>query len=144
MHPLTRPRKDVSYWPLGPSFRLGHAPPAPPMINLLALGALPTPDWRTKGMLRTPSPPLPAPLSGNVVEPDERLLCFDYLFFAGTWSQEHLEMYEDWSPAWAAVGRHMRFAPPLEALARAMVHRALGVPVSAPTPPVRPHFVCHV
>jgi hypothetical protein len=129
---------DVSYWPLLDTFRVVHEyPNNTPQINLFALGSLQTPEWRQKAMARIPRPASPARRSGKVVEPDEHMMCFDYLFFSGTWSQEHLEMYEQYSPPWNMVGQYMYNEPDMEELGRQMLHRALGIPDNVDTPPVR-------
>lgn len=72
-----------------------------------------------------------------MVDPDQHMMCFDYLFFSATWSQEHLEMYEQYSPTWNMVGQYMYNDPDMQELGRQMLHRALGIPDHVETPPVR-------
>jgi hypothetical protein len=127
---------DVSYWPLGNHIRVGHDPNAPPMANLMALGSLQTPEWREKAMLRAPRVPTAAPRSKNILAPDEHMMCFDFLFFAGTWSQEHLEYYEQFSPVWNLVGRHMHINPEMLEIGRSFLHHSFGISPDVPTPPV--------
>jgi len=68
--------------------------------------------------------PLPAP-SGAVLEPDEQLLCFDYLYYTSL--DRNFEWSYDWSPQWRLIGRHMRWAPALQALSEDYLRRHLGI-----------------
>lgn len=126
---------DVAYWPLDGRMRLRQG--STNMVNLHALAALDRPGWRGEAIARRGGEPGPGPRSQKVHPPDRKMLCFDYLFFAGTYAQDALEYYHEYSPVWTMVGQHFRFRKDVMEAARAMVHRTLGVPSHAPTPPVR-------
>lgn len=69
-----------------------------------------------------------------MLEPDERLMCFDFMYFIG--AQDHDEWWEEWSPAWHMVGKHTRWEKNLEKLAVGYIQRALGVEESDEVPRV--------
>lgn len=136
LHPPTERAMglDVAYWPLHSRMRLQSG--ATNMVNLHSLAALDRPGWRGEAIARKSGKPSPAPVSKMIHPPDRKLLCFDYLFFAGTYAQDALEYYHEYSPVWAMVGQHFKFRKDIIEAAKAMVHRSLGVPAYAPTPSV--------
>ncbi|KIK70678.1 hypothetical protein GYMLUDRAFT_32719 [Collybiopsis luxurians FD-317 M1] len=77
--------------------------------------------------------PLPSPLHGVSLPPDEDLVCFDYLYYVC--AQQPYEYDKDYSPAWRYVAQHMHWVPWLEKLASSYVNRALGLSENEPTPP---------
>ncbi|KZO99653.1 hypothetical protein CALVIDRAFT_534075 [Calocera viscosa TUFC12733] len=68
--------------------------------------------------------PLPAPQSGTVLEPDEHLMCFDYLYYTSL--DRNFEWYYDWSPQWRLIGKHLRWAPALQAVSEQYLQRHFG------------------
>ncbi|KAJ7492327.1 hypothetical protein FB451DRAFT_1388734 [Mycena latifolia] len=79
-------------------------------------------------------PALPSPKHNVSLEPDEHLLCYDFLYYVA--AHEPFEITKsDYSPAWRRAGKHMRWAPALEKLGDDCVRRTLGVKGDEPTPP---------
>ncbi|EJT99004.1 hypothetical protein DACRYDRAFT_70192 [Dacryopinax primogenitus] len=76
--------------------------------------------------------PLPAPTSGRAFEPDDKLLCFDYLYYTSL--DRNFEWYYDWSPQWRLIGRHMAWAPTLQALSEEYLRRHFGVEAKGEIP----------
>jgi hypothetical protein len=77
--------------------------------------------------------PLPSPLHGVSLPPDEHVVCFDYLYYLC--EQQPYEYDTDYSPAWRYVAQHMHWVPSIEKLANEYINRALGLPDDAETPP---------
>ncbi|KAF5388528.1 hypothetical protein D9757_004678 [Collybiopsis confluens] len=78
--------------------------------------------------------PLPSPLNGVSLPPDEDMVCFDYLYYVC--AQQPYEYDKDYSPAWRYVAQYMHWTPWIEKLAQSYVNLALGLPKDEPTPPV--------
>ncbi|KZT51347.1 hypothetical protein CALCODRAFT_503652 [Calocera cornea HHB12733] len=70
---------------------------------------------------------------GNTLAPSEQLLCFDQLYAVSVELQ--WEWFQDSSPVWRFVGRHMRWNKNAEALARLYLARHWGLEKSEPIPP---------
>ncbi|KZT51338.1 hypothetical protein CALCODRAFT_443220 [Calocera cornea HHB12733] len=68
--------------------------------------------------------PIPAPQSGAVLEPDAHLMCFDYLYYTSL--DRNFEWSYDWSPQWRLVGKHMRWAPALQAVSEEYLRKHFG------------------
>lgn len=79
---------------------------------------------RTVALAENP-PQFAAPSSGHILPPDERLMCFDFMYYIG--AQDSDEWWHEWSPAWREVGQHARWSSRLERLALGFIQRALGV-----------------
>ena len=94
---------------------------------------------------------LPSPLHGAVVNPDDHLLCYDYLYYVGGHQVGCLEFHSyfkpltvlqwfefdyEYGPAWRDVGRHLHWTEDIEDLAVQYVNRALGLPIGHSAPPV--------
>ncbi|KAF8528126.1 hypothetical protein BU17DRAFT_81363 [Hysterangium stoloniferum] len=75
----------------------------------------------------------PAPESQQYIPPDERLLCWDFLYFVA--AQDTDEWWHEWSPAWRFVGKYARWNKKLEEIARGYIQRTLGVEESDTLPP---------
>ena len=119
-------------------------------VNIAAIAGLAFPKTRKEAIANPPYPPFPAWRSGNIVQPDEQLDCFDYTYDCECMLFLPLEvtddsvvgMHEDyewnyeWSPVWKYVGRHMYFAPWLVEVADGMVKRALHISEAGERPPV--------
>jgi hypothetical protein len=93
-------------------------------VPFWTLAKLSFPSRRTDALAERP-PQTPAPGSNVQLDPDERLLCFDFMYYIG--AQDHDEWWEEWSPAWIEVGRHARWEKRLERVAVGYIQRALGV-----------------
>ncbi|KAJ7922906.1 hypothetical protein B0H13DRAFT_1982257 [Mycena leptocephala] len=78
-------------------------------------------------------PPLPSPQHRMSLEPDDQLLCFDFLYYVA--AQEPFEIGLDYSPAWRYVGQYMRWTAALEQLADTYVRQALRIDAHDPIPP---------
>jgi hypothetical protein len=86
-------------------------------------------------------PPFPSS-RGTSIPPDTQLACFDDLYFV-TASQIDFEWEQQWSPAWRFVGRHLRFAKPMQQIAETYLRKAFAVQPLEPLPPVR-KCICRV
>ncbi|KAI0346571.1 hypothetical protein BDW22DRAFT_772681 [Trametopsis cervina] len=73
-----------------------------------------------------------SPLHHTRLDPDEHLLCYDYLYYVG--AQVTSEYDFTYSPAWRSVGTFLHFTKSVEDVTRAYVNRALGLPQSAELP----------
>ncbi|KAJ2914442.1 hypothetical protein MD484_g5969, partial [Candolleomyces efflorescens] len=71
----------------------------------------------------------------GVVRPDERLACFDMLFYTSTGLRE-FEFEERWSPVWNNVGRHFRFQRDLVDHAKVYILKAFGIEEGGDVPPM--------
>ncbi|KAJ7150201.1 hypothetical protein C8R46DRAFT_1229772 [Mycena filopes] len=78
-------------------------------------------------------PALPSPRHQRSLEPDNQLLCFDFLYYVA--AQEPFEIGLDYSPGWRYVGQHMRWTASLERLADEYARLTLGVADHEPIPP---------
>ncbi|KZO99640.1 hypothetical protein CALVIDRAFT_476774 [Calocera viscosa TUFC12733] len=70
---------------------------------------------------------------GNLLEPSDHLMCFDQLYAVSV--DTHWEWFTDSSPVWRFVGRHMKWNPKAEALAKAYLARHWGLESGKPIPP---------
>ncbi|KAJ7260510.1 hypothetical protein B0H12DRAFT_1231781 [Mycena haematopus] len=84
-------------------------------------------------------PPTLSPLHQNAQAPDDQLFCCNSLFFDFT--IQLLEARQDISPAWQGVGRHMHWAPKLQAVAANYTREALGL---APDARIPPYIAVHI
>ncbi|EJT99005.1 hypothetical protein DACRYDRAFT_82888 [Dacryopinax primogenitus] len=69
----------------------------------------------------------------KVLEPDEQMLCFDWLYYTGL--DRSFEWEYDYSPEWQLVARHMHWNLVLDALADEYLRRHFHVSPSDPVPP---------
>jgi hypothetical protein len=74
----------VTYWPVPRSFRVPHAGDGVQMANLHALAALGEPAYAQQTLAQREREPAPGPRAKSVRRPEDRLLCFDYLFFGAS------------------------------------------------------------
>ncbi|KAF6765971.1 hypothetical protein DFP72DRAFT_797144 [Ephemerocybe angulata] len=72
---------------------------------------------------------------GKKMKPEERMSCFDMLYYVSTGVRE-FEFEEPWSPAWARVGKFLRFADGLEGVGLAYVRKAFGLENGEAIPPL--------
>jgi hypothetical protein len=71
----------------------------------------------------------------GLLRPDERLACFDMLFYTST-GVKQFEFEERWSPVWNSVGTHFRFQEDLVEHAKVYIRRAFGIDEGGEVPPV--------
>ncbi|KIY73465.1 hypothetical protein CYLTODRAFT_448795 [Cylindrobasidium torrendii FP15055 ss-10] len=95
-----------------------------------ALARLGFPETRNSLNLE---PALPSPLHNATLEPDDHLMCLDYLYYVSAHRGDEFDW--DYSPMWRFAGRYARFTPEITKLAQIYVNRAVGLPDDAPTPP---------
>ncbi|KZT30813.1 hypothetical protein NEOLEDRAFT_1054252 [Neolentinus lepideus HHB14362 ss-1] len=99
------------------------------------LAALGFPDYRARHL----GTPRPSKQRGVALPPDEQVLCFDILYYIGVYKT--FEYYEEYSPVWRDVVRHMRWAKGLNDLAQGYIRRTLDVPDGSDIPPfISIHF----
>ncbi|KAH7105754.1 hypothetical protein BKA62DRAFT_687863 [Auriculariales sp. MPI-PUGE-AT-0066] len=57
--------------------------------------------------------------------PDEHLVCYDFLYFAGVTIED--EWFHDFSPVWREIGQHVHWTPRIENLAKEYLQRHFKV-----------------
>ncbi|KAI0801075.1 hypothetical protein C8Q74DRAFT_465353 [Fomes fomentarius] len=77
--------------------------------------------------------PSPSPLHNATSDPDDHLLCYDYLYYAC--AQQSYEYDYDYAPMWRNVLRYFRWTKRIDMIARHYVRQTLGVPAGAEVPP---------
>ncbi|KAI0715410.1 hypothetical protein C8Q76DRAFT_730622 [Earliella scabrosa] len=77
--------------------------------------------------------PSPSPLHNALLDPDDHLLCYDYLYYAC--AQQSYEYDFDYAPMWRYVLRYFRWTQRIEILARHYVRQTLQLPVGSEVPP---------
>ncbi|KDQ07958.1 hypothetical protein BOTBODRAFT_88478, partial [Botryobasidium botryosum FD-172 SS1] len=75
----------------------------------------------------------PSTYLGVTLEPDEQVLCYDFLYYAV--ADRPSEWNEDYSPAWRFVGTHVHWSAWVEGLAKEYLRRIFGVKQDADVPP---------
>ena len=84
---------------------------------------------------------VPSPL-GQSLCPDEKLACFDFLYYATS----GVDVYEwrfSWSPAWQSIARHLKFTQPLLDLGQEYLRKVFLVHESHyELPPVSGRKIC--
>ncbi|KAI0074822.1 hypothetical protein K474DRAFT_1600968 [Panus rudis PR-1116 ss-1] len=94
--------------------------------------ALPEDSWDGKRKRR------PGQRMGRTDEPDEQVLCFDYLFYAC--ADMPFEYEHDPYPSWDIVQKHFRWTSEVKSIGNAYLRKALGVSESESIPP---HITIH-
>jgi len=77
---------------------------------------------------------------GHKLPPDERLTCFDYLYYITSSSEVSFEWERSWSPPWVQVGKYLRFTDDLVEIAEGYLRRVFESSVGIP--PVRLYSNC--
>ncbi|OCH94686.1 hypothetical protein OBBRIDRAFT_722038 [Obba rivulosa] len=120
---------DISYtkapdWiKLVPNYEHDHS------STFWALARLSFPEERSKNIGQaTPSTHL-----GYIADPDDHLLCYDYLYYAGALGEAEFDY--DFSPAWRYVARHFRWTSRIEDITSIYIRRAFELPEDAEIPP---------
>ncbi|KAK7695288.1 hypothetical protein QCA50_002478 [Cerrena zonata] len=94
-----------------------------------ALARLAYPEDRNKNIGNA----LPSPVHKTVLDPDEHMLCYDYLYYAC--ADQEFEFEWEYAPAWKYVARYLRWSDPVQETAAAYVNRLFGLPDDAAVPP---------
>ncbi|KAF8610173.1 hypothetical protein BDV93DRAFT_517351 [Ceratobasidium sp. AG-I] len=126
---------DISYTPVPDSFTLsGGLKKDQYFTSLWSLASLGFPESRNYFLTRQGSKTLPTTSgTGEKLEPDDKMLCFDLLYYVGLANEEEWAM--DYAPYWKTVGTHMYWAPKLLELAEGYLRRHFGVQAGEPIPP---------
>ncbi|KAF8525036.1 hypothetical protein BU17DRAFT_83942 [Hysterangium stoloniferum] len=109
-------------------------------VNIMAAASLGWPGARKDALLQSKT--LPSPIKNHTLPPDEHMLCYDSIYYAAT--TKDYEWFEEWTPAWTLVGRHMRWAPNVESLARNYISKAFDLKAGEPFPPYIGVHVSHM
>lgn len=100
-------------------------------VSFWPLAALAYPQGRKEALEE--HEPRAGPIHGNTLPPDEQMVCYDFLYFAGAATQD--EWFHDFSPAWREVGTHTHWSPRVQTLANEYLQRHFGVKSAAEIPP---------
>ncbi|KAJ3482439.1 hypothetical protein NLI96_g6980 [Meripilus lineatus] len=94
-----------------------------------ALARLAYPEDRQRAL----GTPTTSPQHHAVLDPDEHMVCYDYLYYAC--AQQSGEWESEYAPQWREVAKHMRWHPDLERIAGLYVNRVFDLPDDAEVPP---------
>ncbi|TCD62408.1 hypothetical protein EIP91_006936 [Steccherinum ochraceum] len=75
----------------------------------------------------------PSPQYHITLDPDEHMLCYDYLYYAC--AQQSFEFDYDYAPQWKDVGKHLYWSDHVADTAALYVKQLLGYPEDGETPP---------
>lgn len=78
--------------------------------------------------------PMPSDHHRFVMPPNNRLMCFDHLYYVA--AHETYEWEKPYGPAWRFVGTHLHFHADMVKLAESYVRRAFGIAEDALIPKV--------
>ncbi|OSD03265.1 hypothetical protein PYCCODRAFT_1434681 [Trametes coccinea BRFM310] len=84
--------------------------------------------------------PIPSPLHNARLDPDEHMLCFDYLYYAC--AQQSSDLNHDYAPTWRYVLRYLHWTERIEQIAQYYVRQAFGLPLTDAEVP--PYIAVHV
>ncbi|CAL1695033.1 unnamed protein product [Somion occarium] len=93
------------------------------------LARLAYPEDRNQSLGNT----LPSPQHEVILEPDEHLLCYDYLYYAC--AAQEFEFEHDYAPAWKYVAKHFRWSDRVEDVTALYLKRVFGLSEDDPVPP---------
>ncbi|KZT38416.1 hypothetical protein SISSUDRAFT_1021527 [Sistotremastrum suecicum HHB10207 ss-3] len=79
---------------------------------------------------------------GEQIDPDEQVACFDFVYFTGMY-KGGTEWWDESSPIWHLVGRHMHWAPLIKSLAIEYVSDRLGIPANKRDGTMPPFIAVH-
>ncbi|KAK7031914.1 hypothetical protein R3P38DRAFT_2926062 [Favolaschia claudopus] len=131
-HPSSAPNTlhlDIS-WTTPPTWiKLLKDLPEEPHARFTSLMALTFPDLRGKSL----RPSTPSPRLKLSLPPDERLVCFDNMYWIA--NVEPHELTHDYSTTWRFVGKNLHWNPRIEGLARDYIRQTFSLPDSEPIPP---------
>nr|GAT55609.1 predicted protein [Mycena chlorophos] len=101
-------------------------------VGFSALTTLAWPDSRAVALADT-TEAKPSLGSHHTSPPDEQLLCFDFLYYVGSFHS--FEIGLQYSPAWNTVGRHMHWNPSLDRLVDLFLQALFGLADGTTIPP---------
>ncbi|KAG8715214.1 hypothetical protein FRC11_005287 [Ceratobasidium sp. 423] len=126
---------DISYTPVPDTFSLsqGHRKDQYHLSlwSLASLGYQATREW-AYGIQSSRTLPVTSG-TGERVMPEEKLLCFDLLYYIGLANEE--EWWKDYAPYWPRIGVHLHWEPRLLELAQGYLRRHFKVQDGDPIPP---------
>ncbi|KAI0706099.1 hypothetical protein BC835DRAFT_1260723 [Cytidiella melzeri] len=73
-----------------------------------------------------------APRTGEVLDPDEHVVCYDYLYYAC--AAKSSEYDYEYAPQWRDVGVHLHWTQKIQTLTTQYVNRVFGLPEDGPMP----------
>ncbi|KAF7289478.1 hypothetical protein HMN09_01341800 [Mycena chlorophos] len=125
----TRLKLDVSYTTAPSWIKLEPNNDGDPHASFWALASLTFPQTRAENLRE----PTLSPINQVALQPDESLVCFDYLYYIG--ASGTYEWEADYSPAWRFVGKYLHFTDTIVKLAEQYVRDAVAIAPYEPTPP---------
>ncbi|KAH9944221.1 uncharacterized protein BXZ73DRAFT_87164 [Epithele typhae] len=76
---------------------------------------------------------VPSPLHNTTVDPDDHLLCFDYLYYVC--AQQSSEWELDYAPMWRNVLRHLHWTERIETITQVYLRNIFALPDDTTIPP---------
>lgn len=76
---------------------------------------------------------VPSPILNVVEDPDQQMLCMDYLFYVGAITEGEYDY--DFAPAWRYVVKHMHWTERVEAIGELYLRSTFGLDPDQPIPP---------
>ncbi|KAG9076142.1 hypothetical protein FRC06_009681 [Ceratobasidium sp. 370] len=129
---------DISYTPVPATFTLSHGAGQNDYVwSIWALASLGFPESRQRQLDWQRPHVFPALSgSGQKIDPDDQLLCFDLLYYTGVAEPSPAnDFFADYSPFWNLVGTHLHWKPSLLDLANQYLRRHFAVADNGPIPP---------
>jgi len=120
---------DISYTAAPTSIQKFQGYEHDPHAHFWSIASLAFPEGR-EANLQTPQP---SHAHQAVLNPDEHLSCFDYLYYVCASSSFEYEY--DFSPAWRFVVTHFRWTARLQDIANGYIKRIFDVPEKGEVPP---------
>ncbi|KAF7302972.1 hypothetical protein MKEN_01259900 [Mycena kentingensis (nom. inval.)] len=96
-----------------------------------ALTTLAYPEYRAKALQE--NKPIESSGSHHTQAPDEQMLCFDYMYYLGTY--QNFEFEAQHSPVWNTIGTNMRWNPTLNLLVDEFLRSMFNLDATTPIPP---------
>ncbi|TBU63759.1 hypothetical protein BD310DRAFT_808030 [Dichomitus squalens] len=97
--------------------------------TFMALTRLSYPEERSRNIGHA----LPSPLHNAVLDPEEHVLCYDYLYYAC--AQQSYEYDFDYAPMWRYVLRHFHWTQRIELITQQYVREVFELPPGTNMPP---------
>ncbi|KZT30814.1 hypothetical protein NEOLEDRAFT_1174185 [Neolentinus lepideus HHB14362 ss-1] len=128
---------DISYTQLPPSIKLVPDYVHDQHTTFWALAQYSYPEGRADALARIPDGGAelthPAQASGETLDPDEQMMCLDYLYYVA--AHTPFEFEKDFSPAWREVATHMHWTDRLQEITNGYIRKAFELPEGADIPP---------
>ncbi|EPQ60426.1 hypothetical protein GLOTRDRAFT_124182 [Gloeophyllum trabeum ATCC 11539] len=130
---------DISYTRLPASIKLIPNFVHDMHTTFWALAQYAFPQGRAEALSRMPEDGgeliRPADASGQRLEPDEQMMCLDYLYYVS--ARTPFEFEKDYSPAWREVATHMHWTDRLQEITNGFIRKAFELPEGADIPPIQ-------